>query len=78
MQEQYGFENIKPKMNRIISEELEGGEIEAQKEENKILYEAEVALYVKHPDLYNSNFGKAYAFIWGQCSKTMQNKIQSP
>ena len=77
MQEQYSFENIKPKMNRIISEELKGEEIEAQKEENKILYEAEVASYVKRRDLYNSNLGKAYAFIWGQCSKTMQNKIQS-
>ena len=48
--------------------------------ENKqfeMLYEAEIASFVKRKDVYKSNLGNAYAFLYGQCNKAMQNKIQA-
>ena len=46
--------------------------------ENKqfeMIFEAKLALYLKQEEMYRTNKGKAYAFIFGQCSKIMQAKI---
>ena len=46
--------------------------------ENKqyeMVFEAKLALFLKKEDVYNTNKGKAYAFLFGQCSKVLQSKI---
>ena len=43
----------------------------------RILYEAEITSFVNRKDKYKSNCGKSYAFIYGQCNKAMQAKIQA-
>ena len=44
--------------------------------ENKqyeMIFEAKLALYLKQEETYRTNKGKAYAFIFGQCNKSMHN-----
>ena len=46
--------------------------------ENKqyeMVFEAKLALYLKKEEVYQTNKGKAYAFLFGQCSKVLQAKI---
>jgi hypothetical protein len=48
--------------------------------ENKqyeIEFKAEFDAYMKRKQTYESNVTKAYAFLWEQCGKAMQNKIES-
>ena len=35
----------------------------------------QLALYLKQEETYRTNKGKAYAFIFGQCNKSIQAKI---
>jgi hypothetical protein len=56
---------------------LERAEAEAMRESYKTLHSAQVNSYVKRCDMYTANKGKAYALIWGQCTKTLQDKIKS-
>ena len=37
--------------------------------------EAKLAIFLKQEETYRTNKGKAYAFIFGQCSKIMQAKV---
>ena len=41
----------------------------------EMIFEAKLALYLKQEETYRTNKGKAYAFIFGQCNKSMQAKI---
>ena len=34
-------------------------------------------MYILHQERYIENKAKMYSFIWGQCSNTMQSKLQS-
>ena len=43
----------------------------------EMLYEAEIQVFVQRKQIYQSNKGKAYALIWGQCNKALQNKLQA-
>lgn len=43
----------------------------------EILYEAEVQEFVSRKRTYETNKGKAYALIFGQCNKALQSKLQS-
>jgi hypothetical protein len=42
-----------------------------------LLFEAEIKEHVERKERYRSNEGNAYAFLFGQCNKALQNKIQS-
>lgn len=42
-----------------------------------LLFEAEIKAHVERKERYRSNEGNAYALIFGQCNKALQNKIQS-
>ena len=42
----------------------------------EIIYEAQVNSYITRKDIYESNRGNAYAFLFSQCNKAMQNKLQ--
>ena len=49
-----------------------------QRRENReyeMIFEAKLTLHLKQEDIYRTNKGKAYAFLFGQCSKIMQAKI---
>ena len=43
--------------------------------ENEMIFEAKLAIYLKQMETYRTNKGKAYAFIFGQCTKVMQAKV---
>ena len=43
--------------------------------EYEMIFEAKLTLHLKQEDIYRTNKGKAYAFLFGQCSKIMQAKI---
>ena len=43
--------------------------------EYEMIFEAKLALHLKQEDIYRTNKGKAYAFLFGQCSQIMQAKI---
>ena len=43
--------------------------------QNEMIFEAKLAIFLKQEETYRTNKGKAYAFIFGQCSKIMQAKI---
>lgn len=43
----------------------------------ELKYTADYDLFIRRVEAYESNFAKAYAFIWGQCTKAMQNKIEN-
>jgi hypothetical protein len=42
-----------------------------------ILYEAEIKRFVDRKATYETNLDKAYALLWAQCNKSLQNKILS-
>ena len=55
-------------------------EAEMKAMENKsyeILYKAEIEAMVDRKQEYESNIGRAYALLFGQCNKAMQHKIQA-
>ena len=52
-------------------------EYEAETEEYKILYKAEVDSWIRRKDTYRSNVGRAYALLYERCNKAMQSKLQS-
>ena len=41
----------------------------------EMMFEAKLTMYLKQEETYRINKEKAYAFIFGQCSKIMQAKI---
>ena len=40
-------------------------------------FKAEFDLYTKRKQVYENNLTKAYALLWEQCSKAMQNKVEA-
>ena len=69
------FKALRPKMERSEIEDKEKREVENKELEK--LYEAEIAGFVKRKNTYLSNMLQAYALLFGQCNKAMQNKIQA-
>ena len=43
----------------------------------ELKFEVDDDSYKRRVEAYESNFTKAYAFLWGQCTKAMQNKIET-
>ena len=43
----------------------------------EMLYEAEIKSFVERKNMYEANRGKAFAFIYGQCNKVLQSKLQT-
>ena len=69
------FESKRPSMRRSTVKDKE--EKKMENAEFSILYEAEVASYMKRRDTYTNNLINAYGFLFEHCSKAMQSKIQS-
>jgi hypothetical protein len=71
----YDFQKEKPK--REISTETDPVLKKIEEEDIESVFKAEIAQYVKRKDSYRSNMSKAYGLLWQQCTKAMQNKINS-
>ena len=50
---------------------------EAANKQFDIEFKAEYDAYMKRKQSYETNKAKAYAFLWEQCAKGMQSKIES-
>ena len=51
--------------------------IEAENEQFKIEFKAEFDSFMKRKQCLETNTTKAYAFLWDQCAKGMQSKIEA-
>ena len=52
-------------------------EIKHQNDQYKIEYEAELQLHLKQKSHYHMSLGKAYAFLFGQCTTSLQHRIEA-
>ena len=50
---------------------------EAENEQFKIEFKAEFDSFMKRKQCLETNTTKAYAFLWDQCAKGMQSKIEA-
>jgi hypothetical protein len=50
---------------------------EAENKQNEIKFKVEFDAFMKQKQNYETNTTKAYAFLWEQCAKAMQSKIES-
>ena len=78
--------NLKPSAPRLkISSIVETAEtspeekleIKHENDQYKIKYEAELQLHLKQKSHYHTNLGKAYAFLFGQCTTGLQHRIEA-
>jgi hypothetical protein len=69
------FTRLIPTMQQ--SADADKAKAELENKQFQILYEAEIAVFVQQKNTYMTNKGKAYALIWGQCNKALQNKLQA-
>ena len=58
----------------IVARELQQQQIHKENRELEILYQAQITVYMKRSNTYDSNKGRAFALIYGQCNKAMQSK----
>jgi hypothetical protein len=74
--EDYSIEQHKPKLR--ASEEVDDIILQDTKNEQfKMVFKAEYDAFMKRKQFLETNKTKAYAFIWEQCAKGMQSKIES-
>ena len=52
-------------------------EIKCKNDQYKIKYKAELQLHLKQKSHYCMNLGKAYAFLFGQCTTGLQHRIET-
>ena len=52
-------------------------EIKCKNDQYKIKYEAELQLHLKQKSHYCTSLGKAYAFLFGQCTTGLQHRIEA-
>ena len=60
-----------------VSTNPNADEKDQEDQEFSMLYRAKSTLYITRKDKYRSNLGNAYAFLFGQCNKVMQSKLQA-
>jgi hypothetical protein len=71
----FDINSVKP--TRYISQEDDLEIRESENETFNIEYKAEFDVFLKRKQHYETNTTKAYAFLWEQCAKGMQSKIES-
>ena len=52
-------------------------EIKHENNQYKIEYKAELQLHLKQKSHYHTNLGKAYVFLFGQCTTGLQHRIEA-
>jgi hypothetical protein len=71
----YDFTAIMPVLQ--VSSDTDPATKAREDKQFEILYKAEIDSFVQRKSKYDSNLGNAYAFLFGQCNKAMQNKLQA-
>ena len=73
--QEFDINSIMPQM-----QESTAADRDIKRRENRqfeLLYEAEIANFIKRKELYAANMHKAYALLYQQCNKALQSKLQS-
>ena len=82
-QEPFNFKSSAPKLKILTIVETEDTcpeeklEIKHENDQYKIKYKAELQLHLKQKSHYCTNLGKAYAFLFGQCTTGLQHRIEA-
>ena len=72
--EEKNFARYRPSLQ--LSDDSDPDIIARENREYEMLFEAEIASFIKRKDTYKSNTDNAYALLFSHCNKAMQNKIQ--
>ena len=64
-------------LSRQQKHQQEKLEIKCENDQYKIEYEALLQLHLKQKSHYHTNLGKAYAFLFGQCTTGLQHRIEA-
>jgi secreted Zn-dependent insulinase-like peptidase len=73
--EDYDMHQHRPSLKTSISADADTKE--AENKQYEIKFKAEFDAFMKRKQNYEANTTKAYAFLWEQCAKAMQSKIES-
>ena len=73
--EEFDVSPYKPSL--YISTRTVAAEKAAQDKQFEIEFKAEYDAFMKRKQALETNMSKAYAFLWDQCSKGMQNKVEA-
>ena len=82
-QEPFNFKLSAPKLKismTVVTDDLSPEdklEVEYENNQFKIEYEAELQLHLKQKNHYHTNMGKAYAFLFVQCTTGIQHSIEA-
>jgi hypothetical protein len=71
----FNFEAVVP--TKQVSTSPDDAIKEAEEDIFTAIYKTDLSAWGKRKELYRSNLGKAYTFIWQYCSIILQNKIQA-
>ena len=71
----YSMDQHKPILQ--ISKNSDAATSEAENKQFEIEFKEEYGAFIKRKQSYETNITKAYAFLWEQCAKGMQSKIES-
>jgi hypothetical protein len=61
----------------MFSKDEDDDKIEAANKQLEIEFKEEFSAFIKRKQSYETNTSKVYAFLWEQCAKGMQSKIES-
>ena len=82
-QEPFNFDSSAPKLKILTTVKKahtsaeEKLEIKHENDQYKIKLKAELQLHLKQKSHYRTNLGKAYAFLFGQCTTCLQYRIEA-
>ena len=82
-QEPFNFDSSAPKLKisttvkTVDTSHEEKLEIKHENDQYKIEYEGELQLHLKQKSHYHTNLGKAYTFLFGQCTTGLQHRIEA-
>ena len=60
-----------------VSRNTNADEKDWEDQEFSMLYRAKITSHIAREDKYRSNLGNTYTFLFGQCNKAMQSKLQA-
>jgi sulfatase maturation enzyme AslB (radical SAM superfamily) len=73
--EEVNMTDFMPVLQQSVEQDPTKAAIENKQYE--ILYRAEISKYVERSTLFEANEDKAFALLFAQCNKALQNKIMS-
>ena len=82
-QEPFNFNSAAPKLKILTTvvtmdtTPTEKLEIKHENDQYRIEYKAELQLHLKQKSYCHTNLGKAYTFLFGQCTTGLQHRIEA-